>query len=42
MLKGIIKPSYVNGKNLYFTQEHVDAYWRGEFVSIKNQCKRGM
>lgn len=35
MLRGIIKPAYIYGKNQYFTQEQVNAYWHGEYVPVR-------
>lgn len=33
--RGIINPAYSVNKYQYFTQEQVDAYWRGEFVPVR-------
>ena len=35
VLRGIIKPAYIDGKNQYFTQEQLEAYWQGEYVPVR-------
>lgn len=35
--RGIIKPALIVGKRQFFTQEQVEAYWRGEYVPVQKR-----